>query len=63
MPAPDDLLEAYEISTAVNRTSNDNVKLVERLSEPAGAEPVPARTSPRRPGKRVKKDNGQGALF
>ena len=26
-PAPDDLLEAYEISTAVNRTANDGPKL------------------------------------
>ena len=34
-PAPDNLLEAYEISTAVNRTANDNPKLL----EPAGAAP------------------------
>ena len=31
-PAPDNLLEAYEVSTAVNRTANDNPKLVERIS-------------------------------
>jgi len=40
-PAPDDLLEAYEVSTAVNRTANDDAKLIERnferfeLSQPA----------------------------
>jgi len=31
-PAPDNLLEAYEVSTAVNRIANDNPKLVERFS-------------------------------
>ena len=32
-PAPDDLLEAYEISTAVNRAANDNAgRCVERRS-------------------------------
>ena len=40
-PAPDNLLEAYEISTAVNRTANDNAKLLEPVV--AGKlEPVPA---------------------
>ena len=38
VPAPDDLLEAYEISTAVNRVANDNPKVLERLS--GGAEPA-----------------------
>ena len=33
-PAPDDLLEAYEVSTAVNRTANDDPKLIERNFEP-----------------------------
>ncbi len=28
-PAPDDLLEAYEVSTAVNRVANDNAQLLE----------------------------------
>jgi putative SOS response-associated peptidase YedK len=38
VPAPDDLLEAYEISTAVNRVANDNPKVLERFcgdAEPA----------------------------
>jgi len=62
-PAADDLLEAYEVSTAVNRTANDNPKLVERFSPPAEAVPPPAPSVPRQRAKRVKKDDGQGALF
>ena len=65
VPAADDLLEAYEVSTAVNRTANDNAKLIERWSAPAEAEPAPV--APRAPRKRAKnltkKDDGQGALF
>jgi putative SOS response-associated peptidase YedK len=62
-PAPDDLLEAYEVSTAVNRTANDNAQLVERWTAPADVEQVPKAAAPRAPRKRVKKDDGQGALF
>jgi putative SOS response-associated peptidase YedK len=63
-PAPDDLLDAYEVSTAVNRTANDNAKLVERFVFDAAAEPAPqTRAAPRRRVKREKKDDGQGALF
>jgi putative SOS response-associated peptidase YedK len=60
-PAPDRLLEAYEVSTAVNRTANDNPNLL----EPAGAAPPePAPTAkPAARIKRAKKDDGQGALF
>jgi len=59
-PAPDDLLEAYEVSTAVNRTANDDPKLIERNFEPAKAQPV---TRERQQVKRAKKDDGQGMLF
>jgi putative SOS response-associated peptidase YedK len=60
-PAPEGLLEAYEISTAVNRTANDNPKLL----EPVGAAPPGPATpaAPRPRVKRAKKDSGQGALF
>ena len=60
-PAPEGLLEAYEISTAVNRTANDNPKLL----EPVGAAPPEPATpaAPRPRVKRAKKDSGQGALF
>ena len=63
-PAPDNLLEAYEGSTAVNRTTNDNAKLVERLAP--GTEPVPqpkVKPPARVNREKVKKDSGQGALF
>ncbi len=60
-PAPGDLLEAYEVSTAVNRTANDNAKLVEPLV--GRAEPAPASEGTARPAKRAKKHEGQAPLF
>jgi putative SOS response-associated peptidase YedK len=62
-PASEDLLEAYEVSTAVNRTANDGPGLVERYTAPAEIEPVAPISTPRVPAKRAKKDDGQGALF
>ena len=60
-PAPEGLLEAYEISTAVNRTANDNPKLL----EPAGATAPELVKPPARPtrAKRGKKDDGQASLL
>jgi len=63
-PAPEGLLEVYPVSPAVNRTANDDPKLVEPVA--AGAEAAPA--SPPKPLARAnrakeKKDSGQGALF
>jgi putative SOS response-associated peptidase YedK len=55
-PTPDHLLEAYEVSTAVNRVANDDARLVEPVAAPAPAA-KPARV------KRAKKSKGQGALF
>ena len=52
------------MSTAVNRTANDNAKLVERLAP--GAEPAPppkVKPPARVKREKVKKDGGQGALF
>jgi putative SOS response-associated peptidase YedK len=62
-PAPDDLLEAYPVSAAVNRTANDNAALLEPVV--AGAEPAPAPKSVASPSpaKRAKKDDGQASLF
>jgi putative SOS response-associated peptidase YedK len=61
VPAPDGLLEAFPVSGDVNRTANDNPKLVEPFAGGAEPEPAPKPTPPR--AKRVKKDDGQGALF
>ena len=60
-PAPDDLLEAYEVSTAVNRTANDDPKLIERNFECAEVARPAARV--RQQANRAKKDDGQGVLF
>jgi putative SOS response-associated peptidase YedK len=62
-PAPDDLLEAYEVSTAVNRTANDDPKLIERNFEPLRAQAGAESSAARRPTKPAKKDDGQGVLF
>jgi putative SOS response-associated peptidase YedK len=64
MPAPDYLLEAYEVSTAVNRTANDNAKLVERLVAGGESAPPPApKAKPPARAERKKKDEGQSSLF
>ena len=68
-PAPENLLEAYPISTDVNRVANDNPKLLELFVPGAEPEPTakPKTPAKRAPAKRVnkepKKNNGQGALF
>lgn len=62
-PAPDDLLEAYRVSTAVNRTANDDPKLLDRFDVSAASAPSPKSAAPRSRAKREKKDDGQGALF
>jgi putative SOS response-associated peptidase YedK len=55
-PAPEDLFEAYEISTAVNRAANDSAAVI----APLGSQPAPA--PPPRAAK-PKKDDGQASLF
>lgn len=67
VPAPDNLFEAYEISTAVNRTANDSVALI----EPARSSAPALTSAPERPAVQPKassktkpiKDDGQGSLF
>jgi len=63
MPAREGLLEAYEISPAVNRTANDGPKLIEPVSAqpPAPPDPAPAEKAPARRAK--KKDERQSSLF
>jgi putative SOS response-associated peptidase YedK len=60
-PAFDNLLDTYEVSTAVNRTANDGPELVERYAAPAQAEAAPQAGTPR--AKRKKTNNGQASLF
>lgn len=69
-PAPDNLLQAYEISTAVNRVANDNPALIEpALATPAEAAPAVIANAPKRPAvkrrakKPATKDGGQSSLF
>ena len=66
-PAPEDLLETCPVSSAVNRTANDNANLLEPVDP--DAEPAPKRAakrsdkSARARREKAKNDNGQGALF
>jgi putative SOS response-associated peptidase YedK len=57
-PAADDLLEAYEISTAVNRVANDS----EALLEPLSAAAVATRPQPAKP-KKPKAADDQASLL
>jgi putative SOS response-associated peptidase YedK len=58
VPARVGLLEAYEVSPAVNRTANDGPELI----EPWSAQPAPPAAEPAKaPAK--KKDERQGSLF
>lgn len=63
-PAPDVLMEAYEISSAVNHAANDNPALQQRVGETAGLEPQPAsrRANKSAPRKAPVSDK-QGSLF
>lgn len=65
--APETLFEAYEVSTAVNRTANDSAALIEPLTETASAVPKATAGRPASP-KGAKaappaKDDGQSSLF
>ena len=59
-PAPETLFDAYEISTAVNRTANDTAALIEPAA-PGAAEAV--ETKPVAKKAKPKKDEGQATLF
>jgi hypothetical protein len=59
VPAPETLLEAYPVSTAVNRTANDGPELIEPASATA---PVPEAAAPKRT-RQAKPDKRQPTLF
>ena len=54
------LIEAYEVSSAVNRTANDMPMLVEPLTEPEPDEPPKPKTTKK---EKAKIDDGQASLF
>jgi putative SOS response-associated peptidase YedK len=60
-PAPEDLLEAYEVSNAVNRTANDGPSLI----TPAPGEPASAQAEPEavKRSRKAKPDKRQPSLF
>jgi len=61
-PAPEDLLEAYEVSTAVNRVANDNASLIAPVHAPA-AQPSTAAPARKVSGKKGKASRGQATLL
>src|SRR6266567_2378814 len=64
-PAPDALLESYEVSTAVNRTANDTPDLLAPLREEemGAAAPAPKPKRAKKEKEMEKKDDGQKSLF
>jgi putative SOS response-associated peptidase YedK len=62
-PAADEMLEAYPISTAVNRVANDDASLIARISEAEAEAQAAAETKPERPASKRKKDDRQPSLF
>jgi putative SOS response-associated peptidase YedK len=61
-PAPESLLETYEVSPAVNRVVNDSPELIAPYTAPALPE-QPAAPAKRDRAKRVKEPDGQASLF
>jgi putative SOS response-associated peptidase YedK len=58
-PAPEDLMEVYEVGTAVNKVVNDDA----RLTAPADPNAEPEPVAPSKRVKPAKEDDGQGMLF
>ena len=65
VPSRDELLEAYEISPAVNRVANDSEALIMPLSQDAqGLEPPLAETATKKVARKpTKEPDGQASLF
>ena len=62
-PAPDAMLEAYEVSTAVNRVANDTPDLLRPLREDEKQAEPPAPKPKRVKKEKEKVDDGQESLF
>jgi putative SOS response-associated peptidase YedK len=66
VPARDDLLEAYEISPAVNRVANDDASLTEPVAAAPASAAAPAADTPAAEPKAKaakKRSDGQASLF
>jgi putative SOS response-associated peptidase YedK len=61
VPAREGLLEAYEVSTAVNRVENDSAALIEPAPAREATAPEPVASAPVKRAR--KKDDGQASLF
>src|SRR5437660_2548482 len=61
-PAPEGLVEAYEISNAVNRVANDGPALIEPLAV-EGPTPADTEIASAKRGKKPKQDERQPSLF
>jgi len=59
VPAPDDVMEAYEISPAVNRVANDGPEIQQPYTAPDVTDAAPAQ----KPARKAKKDDRQQSLF
>lgn len=64
-PSRDDVLEAYEISPAVNRVANDSEALITPLPQPAASHEPPSAAPPAKKAARkvAKEPDGQASLF
>jgi putative SOS response-associated peptidase YedK len=67
-PIRDELVEAYPVSTAVNRVANDGPDLVQRVQAAAAESKAPVSAAPKPvrqavPKARARSDEGQGSLF
>jgi putative SOS response-associated peptidase YedK len=64
VPAPDDLFEAYEISSAVNRVANDTAALLQPATdEQIAAQAASEKSAPAQRAKKPKTDERQSSLF
>jgi putative SOS response-associated peptidase YedK len=64
VPAPDDLFEAYEISSAVNRVANDTAALLQPVTdEQIAAQAASEKSAPAQRAKKPKTDERQSSLF
>jgi putative SOS response-associated peptidase YedK len=61
-PAPDDLLEIYPVSDAVNKAVNDSAEMIERVAEISEVDVEEVAPKPRKTAK-AKIDDGQASLF